>query len=281
MCFPSFPRFCGQTFLEADDRTSPCLCVKAYNDWMVDEWCGDSERPPHPADHHPAVGRRARRRRDPPQRRARRAGHLLLARSRRTSACRRSTPASGTRSSRPAPRPASSSTCTSARRRRCRRPRPTRPPAVGSTLTFGNAMSSMVDFLMSGVLVRYPKLTLAYSEGQIGWIPYILERADKVWEENRGWNGVVRHDPRAAVAPTTTARSTAASSTTSTASRPTRSRSAASTTSCSRPTTRTPTAPGRTAEEVGQKLMGHLADDTVRKLVRGNAIRCSASTSQP
>jgi predicted TIM-barrel fold metal-dependent hydrolase len=67
---------------------------------------------------------------------------------------------------------------------------PDAPPAVGSTLTFGNAMSSMVDFLMSGVLVRYPDLTLAYSEGQIGWIPYILERADKVWEHNRAWGGV-------------------------------------------------------------------------------------------
>jgi predicted TIM-barrel fold metal-dependent hydrolase len=31
---------------------------------------------------------------------------------------------------------------------------------------------------------------VAYSEGQIGWIPYILERADTVWEENRGWGGV-------------------------------------------------------------------------------------------
>jgi predicted TIM-barrel fold metal-dependent hydrolase len=48
----------------------------------------------------------------------------------------------------------------------------------------------MVDFLFSGVLVRFPTLKLAYSEGQIGWIPYILERADTVWEENRGWGGV-------------------------------------------------------------------------------------------
>ena len=48
----------------------------------------------------------------------------------------------------------------------------------------------MVDFLFSGVLVRFPELKLAYSEGQIGWIPYILERADTVWEENRGWGGV-------------------------------------------------------------------------------------------
>ena len=40
MCFPSFPRFCGQTFLEASDHELALLCVQAYNDWMVDEWCG-------------------------------------------------------------------------------------------------------------------------------------------------------------------------------------------------------------------------------------------------
>ena len=51
-------------------------------------------------------------------------------------------------------------------------------------------MSSLTDFLFSGVLVRHPELTLAYSEGQIGWIPYILERADDVWMEHRAWGGV-------------------------------------------------------------------------------------------
>ena len=69
------------------------------------------------------------------------------------------------------------------------------PPAVGSTLTHTNATFSIVDFLFSGVLVRFPTLKLAYSEGQIGWIPYILERADKVWEENRGWGGVADKVP--------------------------------------------------------------------------------------
>ena len=33
-------------------------------------------------------------------------------------------------------------------------------------------------------------MKLAYSEGQIGWIPYILERADAVWEDHRAWGGV-------------------------------------------------------------------------------------------
>ena len=69
------------------------------------------------------------------------------------------------------------------------------PPAVGSTLVHTNATLSMVDFLFSGVLVRFPTLKLAYSEGQIGWIPYILERADTVWEENRGWGGVADKVP--------------------------------------------------------------------------------------
>jgi predicted TIM-barrel fold metal-dependent hydrolase len=64
------------------------------------------------------------------------------------------------------------------------------PPAVGSTLTFANACFSMVDWLMSGIFTRFPNLTIAYSEGQIGWIPYVLHRADVVWEENRGWGGV-------------------------------------------------------------------------------------------
>ena len=49
LCFPTFPRFCGQTFTEAKDKELGLLCVKAYNDWMVEEWCADSRRPPDPA----------------------------------------------------------------------------------------------------------------------------------------------------------------------------------------------------------------------------------------
>ncbi len=40
LCFPSFPRFAGQEFLESDDRTLALECVRIYNDWMIDEWCG-------------------------------------------------------------------------------------------------------------------------------------------------------------------------------------------------------------------------------------------------
>lgn len=42
MCFPTLPRFCGQTFAEGKDTDVGLACVQAYNDWMVEEWCGDS-----------------------------------------------------------------------------------------------------------------------------------------------------------------------------------------------------------------------------------------------
>src|SRR5947208_16609582 len=41
--FPTFPRFCGQTFLEGNDKELGLACIEAYNNWMIDEWCGDRD----------------------------------------------------------------------------------------------------------------------------------------------------------------------------------------------------------------------------------------------
>ncbi len=189
LAFPSFPRFCGQTFLEAEDKELAELCVRAYNDWMVEEWCAGSggrlipltivplwdpdlaaaevrrnaERGVHAvcfSEIPPYLGL--------PSIHTDHWGPLLRAcEETATVVCMHI----GSSSKMP-------STSADA------------PAAVGSTLTFGNAMSSMADWLFSGWLETLPGLTLAYSEGQIGWIPYILERADKVWEQNRAWGGV-------------------------------------------------------------------------------------------
>jgi predicted TIM-barrel fold metal-dependent hydrolase len=64
------------------------------------------------------------------------------------------------------------------------------PNGVGVVLTFANSATSLVDFLFSGVLVRFPALKLAYSEGQIGWLPYVIEPIDDVWEQHRAWAGL-------------------------------------------------------------------------------------------
>jgi predicted TIM-barrel fold metal-dependent hydrolase len=60
------------------------------------------------------------------------------------------------------------------------------PFIIGSALDWQNAMGSMLDYVFSGTLERFPTLKIAYSEGQVGWMPYILERADKKWEEFHG-----------------------------------------------------------------------------------------------
>ncbi len=77
LCFPTFPRFCGQTFNEAKDRDLALACVRAYNDWMVEEWCGDSDGRLIPLDHRAPLGRRAGGGRGRTQRGARRPRRLL------------------------------------------------------------------------------------------------------------------------------------------------------------------------------------------------------------
>ena len=51
---------------------------------------------------------------------------------------------------------------------------------------------ALSDWLFSGLLARYTNVKLAFSESQIGWMPYLFERADRIWrmgnkEESRMW----------------------------------------------------------------------------------------------
>ena len=39
MCFPSMAGFSGRTFQEAKDKDLSLVMLKAYNDWHIDEWC--------------------------------------------------------------------------------------------------------------------------------------------------------------------------------------------------------------------------------------------------
>ena len=189
LSFPSFPRFCGQTFLEAKDRELADACVYAYNDWMVDEWCGDSDGRLIPLPIIPLWD--AELAAAEVRRNAARGAHAV---------CFSEIPAVlGLPSIHTGDWDPFFAACAETRTVVCmhigsssKMPATSAdaPVAVAATLSFGNAMSSLTDFLFSGVLVRFPDLKLAYSEGQIGWIPYILERADDVWLEHRAWGGV-------------------------------------------------------------------------------------------
>jgi predicted TIM-barrel fold metal-dependent hydrolase len=196
LCFPTFPRFCGQTFLEAKDHQLALLCVQAYNDWMVDEWCAHSSGRLIPLCLVPLWDARL----------AAAEVHRNAERGCRAVCFSEIPPFLGLPSVHDRDRywdpflaacdetgtvinmhigSSSKMPSTSA----------DAPPAVGSTLTFANACYSLVDWLMCGAFVRFPQLKVAYSEGQIGWIPYVLERADVVWRENRAWGGVADQVP--------------------------------------------------------------------------------------
>ncbi len=190
LCFPSsFPRFCGQTFSEIADRELGLACIEAYNNWMVDEWCGGSQGRLVPLIIVPlwdpelaaAEVRRNAKRGVRATTFSEIPAYLGLP-SIHTgywdpffSACNDLDVSLHMHIGSSSKMPSTSADA---------------PPLVASALTFGNAMSSMVDYMLSGVLVRFPNLKLVYSEGQIGWIPYILERTDHVWHQNRAWGGV-------------------------------------------------------------------------------------------
>jgi predicted TIM-barrel fold metal-dependent hydrolase len=42
------------------------------------------------------------------------------------------------------------------------------------------------------VLQRFPNLQFSLSEGGIGWLPYILERADYAWDRHRWYQDIDR-----------------------------------------------------------------------------------------
>jgi len=62
---------------------------------------------------------------------------------------------------------------------------PDAPVTVQVTLLGVNSMMAGADWLLSSNFDRFPKLKVILSEGGAGWVPYIVERADKVWHDRR------------------------------------------------------------------------------------------------
>jgi predicted TIM-barrel fold metal-dependent hydrolase len=46
-------------------------------------------------------------------------------------------------------------------------------------------MAALSDLVMSPVFVKHPGLKVVLSEGGIGWVAYMLERLEQVWEKHR------------------------------------------------------------------------------------------------
>lgn len=184
-----FPRFCGQGFLERKDKQLAWECLRIYNDWIIDDWCGGAGRGRlipltlmplwDPAAAAAEVRRCAAK------------GSHAVAFSENPSklglpsmysgewdvvwqACEETDSTVSMHIGSSSSMPATS---------------PDAPLATSMSLYAQNAEGSMVDWVFSGTLQRFPRIKIAYAESQVGWMPFQMERMDSVFREGRGGVG--------------------------------------------------------------------------------------------
>jgi len=188
MCFPTFPGFAGGTFLAAQDKDLAKACVAAWNDYMLDEWCGaapdrfiplvmvpfwDVEAAVVEIERTAAKGAKAITFTEAPHRLGLPSFHSDHWDPLFAAAQDADMPLCMHFGSGGAPEVASDANF-----------------AVAIALFGMNSQSTTVDLLFSRVFYEFPRLRVALSEGGVGWIPYVLERLDYTWERHRWYTGV-------------------------------------------------------------------------------------------
>jgi predicted TIM-barrel fold metal-dependent hydrolase len=61
------------------------------------------------------------------------------------------------------------------------------PNMVRFGVNFMNAVQSMIEWLLSDQFERFPQLKVVFSEGYVGWIPFVREHCDREWHTHAGW----------------------------------------------------------------------------------------------
>jgi len=206
LCFPSFPGFAGGVFHRAKDKELAQLCIEAWNDWQIDEWCASAPDRLIPLGLLPVWDIDA---------------SVAEAKRLADKGCRTvSFPDNpiplglpSFRSDHWAPlwdvcgqteMPVSlhfgsggfvpgfaftASTGAAGRSAEAANASET-PYAVAITLFASNLMWSSVELLFSGQLQKHKGLQFILAEGGIGWFPYLLERADYAWQRHRWYQDI-------------------------------------------------------------------------------------------
>ena len=189
LCFPSFPRFCGQIFYEADDHDLALTCVEAYNDWMIDEWCGAAPGRYIPLIIIPLW--------DPPA--AAREIERCAAKGAKAVAFSENPSTLGLPSihdekgywdpmfaaAADAGLPICMHVGSSSNI-----PKMSADSPLIVSLAWGSGCltsGTMCDWIFSQNFTKFPDLKIVLSEGGIGWIPYFIERAEQVYDKQRFW----------------------------------------------------------------------------------------------
>jgi predicted TIM-barrel fold metal-dependent hydrolase len=192
-CFPNFPRFAGARFQASKDRALGIWCIQAWNDYVLDEWCAVApdrfiplvmvpywDVPAAVAEIERTAAKGARTITFPENPVPRglpsfHTDHWDPVFSAAESAGMPLSMHFGTSGYDPVQAPDA-------------------PLAVMITLMGSNSMSALADLLFSPVFHRHPDLKVALSEGGIGWIPWLLERAEWTFTRHRFYQHDVNQD---------------------------------------------------------------------------------------
>ncbi|MCX5046379.1 amidohydrolase [Aldersonia sp. NBC_00410] len=184
--FPSFPQFTGQYFARAKDKDLGLAVLKAYNDWHLDEWCGAHPGRMIPLALPPIWDPQLMA--DEVRRVAKKGCHAV------------------TFSENPEKLGYPSlhsdhwdpfwQACNDENTVVCLHIGSSSSVVITSldapvdtmiTLQPMSIVQCAADIIWSPLLRKFPDLTIALSEGGIGWIPYFLERIDRVYTMHRHW----------------------------------------------------------------------------------------------
>jgi predicted TIM-barrel fold metal-dependent hydrolase len=188
LCFPTVTRFCGQLFMEGSDRDLGLDCIRAYNDWMIEEWSGAA-----PGRYIPLVLIPMW---DPAaaaveMERCAARGATAFAFSENPAPLGLPTIHDKDRYWDPVMAAASDLEMVACMHVGSSSQVPQIAPdsPFMANLAWGAVRTSgaMLSWLFSGMFTRFPGLKIALSEGEIGWMPYFLERAEQVLDKQRHW----------------------------------------------------------------------------------------------
>lgn len=192
VAFPTFARFSGHRFVEGEDKALSLLCTKAYNDFLLEEWC-----PAAPGRLLPMVALPVWDVDEAVKEVERTAAGGAAAVAFTENPYKLGLPSLHSDTWEPlwaaiadAGLPicihigSSGSLIGSS---------PDAPWAVTLSLNGLNSMVTFVDWLSSGIFERHPRLRLVLSEGGAGWVPYILERAEKEFAIQGARSGTLRN----------------------------------------------------------------------------------------
>jgi hypothetical protein len=169
--FPTLPGFGGTMFASMKDKELASVCVEAYNDFILDEWCPSGPKGLFV----PMIigkGAKALAWMENP------VGHGLP-----SYWTDHWDPLWSTVQETDIPVCMHIGTGSTG----AGNPSPEAPDTLYIALSYINAMSASLNLAMSPVCRKFDKLKLVFSEGGLGWLPAAMERADFQWIKHGAW----------------------------------------------------------------------------------------------